>query len=136
MSVYSYLETVARVDAVGDAWVTVVAQVDLADAPIVNVWVNNCGAKPLTGAAVESSMDGVTWEAEAEVTGLDTLAANSALHKTYGPTINRYWRVRVKAATSDPTNVEVRLVRGNTVGPRITMPLILTPQDEAGMVPL
>lgn len=136
MSVYSYLETVARKDDIGAAWVTVLTQVDLADAPIVNVWINNCGANPLTGGAVESSMDGETWTAESEPTGLDTLAAGAALSKSYGPTINRYWRVRVKAAGGATTSVEVRLVRGNAVGPRIVMPLVLTPQDRAQMEPL
>lgn len=136
MSVYNYLETVVAADAIGTAWVTVIPQTDLGDAPIVNVWLKNRGANPLVDAAVESSMDGVTWTAEAEATGLDTLAAGAALSKAYGPGINRYWRVRVKAADANLTSVEARLVRGNTVGPRISVPLILTAQDRAQMEPL
>jgi len=136
MSIYSYLETVGAADAIGTAAVTVIPATDLADAPIVNVWVMNRGVNPLTAGYVESSMDGVTWVAETDPTGLDTLAAGTAVSLAYGPTINRYWRIRVAAADANTTSVEARFVRGNTVGPRISVPLILTAQDRARMEPL
>ncbi len=136
MSVYNYLETVAAAENIGTDVVTVIPSTDMGDAPIVNVWIVNKGANPLTAGYVESSMNGLTWVAESDPTGLDTLAAGGVVSKAYGPGINRYWRIRVKAADANRTSVEARIVKGNTVGPRITVPLILTAQDRAQMEPL
>lgn len=133
---YSYLETVNKASGIGDDYVVVLDDVDCRDAPIVNVWVCNTGINALTGGKVESSMNGLSYEEETDPTGLDTLAAGASIHKTYGPGINRYWKVSVKASGASETSVEVRIVRGNTVGPRIRAPLILSDADRAAMEPL
>ena len=135
MSIYNYLETVVAAGSIGTAAVEGIPATDLEDSPIVNVWIHNTGANALTAGFVESSMDGNVWVAEADPTGLDTLGAGLACSGSYGPGINRYWRIRVAADDASLTSVEARLIRGNTVGPRISVPLILTEQDRALMEP-